>query len=96
MVLQSSQASFPVTFEFSGGFNFPQPITIDSNSGRETISSTGGAGILSGPITVTGESANVIVFSGDGGVGNPLTISGGITAPDSWGLSPSEGAAAAC
>jgi autotransporter-associated beta strand protein len=85
LLLQSSQTSFPVTFELNGGFNFAHPITIDSNSGREFISATGGAGILSGPITVTGESSNMIVFSGDGGAGNPLTISGGIDAPNYFG-----------
>jgi len=70
------------TLEISGGINFSKAITIDSTTGREQFSSTTGANTLSSPITIDNGGTNGMNFSSDGGVGNPFTVSGAITAPD--------------
>lgn len=70
------------TFEINGGINFSRPITVDSTSGREHFSSTGGANTLSSPITILNGGTNTMSLDAAGGAGNVFTVSGGITATD--------------
>jgi autotransporter-associated beta strand protein len=81
--LNSTQTSPGVaTVEINGGIVFSRPIAIDSTTGREHFTSTGGANTLSSPVTINYTGANTISFDAAGGTGNVFTVSGNIDAPD--------------
>jgi autotransporter-associated beta strand protein len=78
LLLQSTQTSTPTTLAISGGITVTNPITMDSTTGRESISSTGtGNNALNGGITITGAGSNHLAISNNQTSGS-LTISGGI------------------
>lgn len=85
--LNSSQTGAGLTtFEINGGIEFSLPITVDSTTGREHFTSTGGANTLASTVSIAEGGTNTMSFDAAGGAGNLFTVSGGISAPDFIGI----------
>lgn len=76
ITLASTQTGTASTLVIATGINVANPIEIQAELGRNTITSTEGDNSLSGDITINNNSGNIIIFQNSGASGTTFTVGG--------------------